>query len=436
MTVADTIEKHIYAESHTRYRSLELPPEWIAPNYNGRSIANVSASIIQLFGGSVSTPPLDAAITRKLFDGVERLVLVVVDALGYQRLLHTLQDNPRNGLASLIREGGRLVPLTSVFPSTTTAALTSLWTGYTPVEHGFLGYQLFLRDFGVRADMIYFSPVATRRLGRDQLLEAGLDPEQFLATPTLAQTLASVGVPVYHLLEYPFVHSGLSRVQLHGAKERRGFVNTSDLWVVLREWLEEHSPQRAVYAVYWSAIDAIAHYYGPSFEGIDAEINNFAYSLEREFLRELSPEARAGTLFLLTADHGQMDAPPQHIISLRDHPELRGHLLMDFAGEPRAAYFYCRNGAVEAARQYLETHLAAQFFVLDSQVALDAGLFGSGARAPQARDRIGDLIVLPRADYSLVGGQDGEAKPLLGRHGGLSSEEMLVPLLAARLDGG
>ncbi len=434
MALGDTIEKHIRAESRARYQALNLPEDWIAPNYAGRSIANLTASIIQLFGGDISTPPLDPAIARKLFEGVERVVLVVVDALGYRGLLDALQDNPRNGFAPLARAGGRLVPLTSVFPSTTTAALTSLWTGYTPVEHGFLGYQLFLRDFGVRADMILFSPVATRGRGRDQLIEAGLKPEEFLATPSLPQTLAPAGVPVYHLLEYPFLRSGLSRVQIRGAKELRGFITTSDLWVVLREWMEEHSPERAVYAVYWSAIDAIAHHYGPSFPGIPAEINNFAYSFEREFLRELSAEARARTLFLLTADHGQVDTPPRDIIYLRDHPGLREHLVMDFAGEPRAAYLYCRNGQVEAARAYLETRLAAQFFVLDSQLALDAGLFGSGTRAPQARDRIGDLILLPRADHSLMEQPLPDVPPMLGRHGGLSAEEMLVPLLAARLD--
>ncbi len=434
MALADTISKHINAESKTRYRSLGLPDEWIAPNYNGRSIVNVTASVIQLFGGEISTPSLEPAITRKLFDGVERVVLVVVDALGYQRLLDALEDNPRNGFASLVRNGGRLVPLTSVFPSTTTAALTSLWTGYTPVEHGFLGYQLFLRDFGARSDMILFSPVATRDQGRDQLLSAGLEPDQFLAVPSLPQTLASVGVPVYHLLEYPFVRSGLSRVQIRGAKELRGFITTSDLWVVLREWVEEHASERGIFAVYWSAIDAIAHYYGPSFEGNLAEINNFAYSFERDFLRGLSSQARERTLFLLTADHGQMDAPPQRIIYLSEYPQLREHLLMDFAGEPRAAYLYCRNGEVDAARRYLETQLADRFFVLDSQVALDAGLFGSGTPAPEARHRIGDLIVLPRADYSLVERRNPDAKPLLGRHGGLATEEMLVPLLAARLD--
>lgn len=433
MPLADHLAKKIRAERSARFRDLDLPEEFIAPNYDGRSIVNVAASLIRLLGGESHTAPLDSAMIKKFSTGVERVVLVVIDALGYPRLLDTLDANPHNGLHALLRQGAHLVPLTSVFPSTTTAALTALWTGASPAEHGFLGYQLFLRDYGVRANMLAFSPVATEDLGRDQLIAAGLEPEKFLPVPSLSQTLAQIGVPTYHLIEQPYLESGLSRVQMRGVRETRGFVTSSDMWVVLRALIEEHANERALFTAYWSALDGIAHTYGPSSPTLTAEVNNLAYSFEREFWRALSPAAREGTLFLLTSDHGQIDTPIQRTIYLREHPRLREHLLMDFAGEPRAAYFYCRSGEVDAAREYLATRLAGKFFVLDSQAALDAGLFGGGARAPEARHRIGDLIVLPRADYILW--EKGDAPKMLGRHGGLSAAEMLVPLIAARLDG-
>jgi hypothetical protein len=432
MSSAERIEKQIRAESGARFEALNLPADWIAPNYGGRSIVNVPASITRIFGGHIPTAPLDPAITKKLAAGVKRVVLVVIDALGYQKLLDTLDANPQNGFHPLLRQGAQLVPLTSVFPSTTTAALTVLWSGYTPAEHGFLGFQLILRDYGVRANMIGFSPVATQELGHDQLLAAGLEPENFLAVRSLPQTLAHVGVPVYHLIEQPFVKSGLSRAQIRGARETRGFVTSSDMWVVLRTWIEDHQTERALFTVYWSEVDAIGHTYGPSSETLTAEVNSLAYSFEREFLRPLSSAAREGTLFLLTADHGLIDTPTHRTIYLRDHPDLRNRLVMDFAGESRAAYFYCRHGEGDAAREYLTTSLEGKFFVLDSQAALNAGLFGSGILAPEARYRIGDLIVLPREDYALVEHRD--ARKMLGRHGGLSSEEMLVPLIGARLD--
>lgn len=431
MEPPSSFEAQLRAGSPARFPSLHLPADWVTPDYGGRSIVNVAATVARIFGAPISTPPLDPALTGDLLQGVRRVVFVVVDALGYAKLLETLDRNPQNGLHALLGQGARLAPVTSVFPSTTTAALTSLWCGYSPYEHGFLGYQLFLRDYGVRANMISFSPVATDSLGRDQLIDGGLEPQNFLAKPSLARTLAPVNVPVYHLLAGAYVKSGLSRVQIRDA-ELQGFVNASDMWVDLREMMEQ-KPAPAVFAVYWSGVDSIGHLYGPSSPTLAAEIDNLAYSFEREFLRVLSPAARRDTLLLLTADHGQIDTPPARAIPLRNHPELRSHLVMDFAGESRAAYLYCRNGEMEAARAYIETRLGDRFLVLDSSAALQAGLFGSGTMAPETPYRIGDLVVIPREDYTLVDHEKSHL--LLGRHGGLTDAEMLVPLIARRLDG-
>jgi predicted AlkP superfamily pyrophosphatase or phosphodiesterase len=433
MNVEQVVEKQIRAERAARFAELNLPDEFVAPNYGGRSIVNIASSIVKILGGNLPTPPLDSEIVNDFSANVRRIVLVIVDAMGYRRFRDALDGNPQNGFHALLRSGARLVPLTSTFPSTTTAALTALWSGYAPAEHGFVGYQLFLREYGARADMISFNPVATRELGKEQLIHAGLEPDKFLAVPSLPQTLEPLGVPVYNFIEQPYAESALSRVQIRGMRETFGFVTSSDMWLTLRAQIEKHRAERALFVAYWSAVDSIAHLYGPSSDTVIAETNNLAYSFEREFLNQLSPAARAGTLFLLSADHGQIDSPAARAVYLRDHPELREHLVMDFAGEPRAAYFYCRNGEVDLAREYIASRLGEQFFVLDSQVALKAGLFGAGTVSPEVKHRIGDLIALPRADYYFWDRND-EPK-MLGRHGGLAEQEMLVPFIAARLDG-
>lgn len=429
-----TDERLLQIRTH-RIPTLNLPNDFIAPNYGGRSIVNVPASIAKIFGVTMTTAPLDAALVEKYSANVNRIVLVIVDALGYQRCLDALNANANNGFNALFKQGAQIAPLTSVFPSTTTAALTALWSGYTPAEHGFLGYQLFLREFGIRSQMISFDPAAMENLTRNQLVTAGLDLEKFVPVPSLPQTLAKAGVPVRNLMEQPYVKSPLSRVQIRGTKEMRGFVTSSDMWVALRALAEEKTAarERALLVAYWSAIDTISHLYGPSSDAVIAEMNNLGYSFEREFLSRLAPPAREGTLFLLTADHGQIDTPHSHTIHLKEHPGLREHLVMDYTGEPRAAYLYVRNGEMDAVREYIAAHLADKFLVLDSKNALDAGLFGSGTIAPEARHRIGDLILLPRGDWVLYD-RDDEPKSL-GRHGGLTEPEMLVPLIAARLDG-
>ncbi len=432
MPLAENIEKQIRAERAARFKKLRLDDEFIAPNYGGRSIVNVPASIVKILGGKIHTPPLDSSILKEFSAGVQRIVLVIADAIGYQQMNDALDANPQNGFHKLLQRGANLVPITSVFPSTTTAALTALWSGYTPAEHGFVGYQLFLREYGVRANMIAFSPVATEQLGGEQLVDAGLEPEKFLPVPSLPQTLAHANVATYNLIEQPYEQSALSRAQMRGIKETLGFVTSSDMWVGLRNLLDEKRKERALFVSYWRALDSIQHTYGASSETVRAEINNLAYSFEYEFLRRLSSAAREGTLFLLTADHGQIDAPARRAVYLRVHPGLRDRIVMDFAGEPRAAYFYCRTGEKDAVREYLTTRLGDKFCVVDSQLALQEGLFGSGIRAPEIKFRIGDLIALPRGDYYFWDRND--ASKLRGRHGGLAEEEMLVPLIAARLD--
>src|SRR5574341_1872563 len=240
MSLAEDIEAQIRAEREARFGGLILPAEFVVPHYGGRSIVNVPASVVRLFGGEFSTAPLDPALIEHFSSDIRRIVLVVVDALGYQRFRDTLRANADNGFHALLRNGGSLSPLTSVFPSTTTAALTALWSGYTPAEHGFLGYSLFLREYGVRAQMIGFNPMATDKLGNEQLVHAGLQPETFLLVPSLPQTLARCNVPTYHLIEQAFAKSALSRAQIRGQKETRGFITSSDMWVLLQQWLEHH----------------------------------------------------------------------------------------------------------------------------------------------------------------------------------------------------
>jgi Type I phosphodiesterase / nucleotide pyrophosphatase len=442
MSLADVIRTRIFAEREARFSALNLPPNFIAPNYGGRSIVNLSASIVRTLGGTIGTAPLDPEILDGLTGGtlpggplpggIRRIVLVILDALGYERALESLAESSDNGFHTLLKAGGRLVPLTSVFPSSTTAALTALWSGFTPAEHGFVGYQLYLREYGARAQMISFNPTATDKLGSEQLLAAGLDPDKFLAVPSLPQTLSAARVPVYNLIEQEFAKSILSRVQIRGQREMFGFLSSSEMWAALRGRIERHSRERALFVAYWSKIDTLSHKYGPSSDMVRAELDNFGYSFEREFLRRLPPAAREGTLFLLTADHGQVDVVPGKAIYMRDHPVLRDHLLMDATGDPRAAYLYARSREADAARDYVEKRLGEQFVVLDSQAALSAGLFGGGVPAPETRFRIGDLILLARGAQCLWS-RDAAPK-MLGMHGALLPQEMLVPLLAARLD--
>jgi hypothetical protein len=412
----------------------ELPGgEFILPHYQGYSIANLPATTAALFDVRVSgTPPVPQEVWGSYAGDVHCVVQVLIDALGYHRLLRFMSGESDTLFHRLLRRGGQLIPLTSVCPSTTTTALSCLWTGRTPLEHGMLGTRLFLRDQGLQANMIYFTPVGFER--HNVLLEEGMKPANFLPIAGMAEVLAEQGIESHVFIERAFTQGGLSDIFFRGVTEVHDVVSGSaaDLWIMLRHFLEERAGQKLFVSVYWGLIDTLAHVRGPSSPAIDAELRGWTTFMAQEFLDRLSPAAAAGTVLTILADHGQVDTPPSRAVRLDKHPQLVQHLLMKPVGEQRLPYLFARQGQTKTVQRYLHQHLSHAFAVLDSERALKAGLFGSGPQAPETAARLGDLILIARHDHILY---DGDKEPhLLGLHGGLSPEEALVPVLMVRLD--
>ena len=100
-------------------------------------------------------------------------------------------------------------------------------------------------------------------------------------------------------------------------------------------------------------------------------------------------------------------------------------------GENRAAYLHCRPGQIEAARDYIEQHWPGKFVVVAQEAVMRSGLLGRELDDRTAA-RLGELLVLSRDDSYLWWA--ASENRMLGRHGSLTRAEMLVPLLAARLD--
>ena len=161
----------------------ELPDgEFVMPYYDGYSIVNLPATTAALFDiqlpGAIALPD---ELWKPFSGSVRCIVQVLIDALGYYRLQRAMSAGPETLFHQIDRRGGSQFPLTSVCPSTTTTALSSLWTGRMPIEHGMLGTRLFLRDQGLRANMIYFTPVGFN--SPNILLDEGMEAGDFLPVP-------------------------------------------------------------------------------------------------------------------------------------------------------------------------------------------------------------------------------------------------------------
>jgi hypothetical protein len=209
------------------------------------------------------------------------------------------------------------------------------------------------------------------------------------------------------------------------------FGNEEECWVNLRQLIEAKQHEKLYLWTYWSGYDSLSHRYGPDDERCELYFTNFSQALKRSLIDRLSPELRKGTLLLFTADHGQVYTPKDPHYSLSNHPEFMNCLHMKPTGENRLAFLHVKPGKESTLREYVAATWPDQFVLVDSKTVLEAGLLGPGIPAPDIYNRLGDLTLFAKGDSYLWWSE--EENPLLGRHGGLIPEEMLVPFVTVRL---
>lgn len=425
---AAELEDYLLNQRTSALAALGLPQEFVLPCY-GLSIANLPATLAAALRGELTgaAPPLPERLWADLATDVRRVVWITLNAAGWPILGQMVAE--QDLLYGRLAREGRLFPITSIFPTSTSSALITLWTGQPPAQHGLVGHTMYLRELGLVADMLLLSRARERR--RDELLRLGLSLEGILPVPGLAEILAGQGIVTRALMNLELARTSFSRLSFRGVAQVSCFVTVTDMCVGLRELLAAHRDERLLLAAYLAEIDIIGHVHGADSESIRAELRALSWLLQREFLDLLSPEERRGTLFVLSADHGQLTRAARSV-HLPDHPGLWDHLLIPPTGSLRAAYLYARQGRLGEVRRYLQERLSEQFAAVDSGEALRAGLLGPGQPTPTVASRLGDLILIGRQNYLLENRKTRRQR--LGMHAGLSADEVLVPVLMARLD--
>lgn len=403
--------------------TLSLGEDVILPQYQGRSIVNLPDSICQWFGiPTFGMGPLENDLTSHANHSFQQVVVVIIDAVSFRHFQTWTSET------STLPEGN-LSPITSISPSTTCAAMTSLWTGQPACRHGIAGYEMWMKEYNMAVNMIVHGPTSYKK-GGGTLVQTGFDPSTFLPVPNLGTHLRSHDIEPHAFQHHSILHSGLSQtflqeVDLHG-------INTAaDMWISVRDLLETYPERRMYITAYWGAVDGYFHRFGPGDERPAAEFKSFIRNLQEHLLDTLSPQSRKETLLLLTADHGQILTPPDPHYHLENHPKLLDMLHIKPTGENRLAYLHIRPGKVQAVREYIGEHWPEKFICASSRKLTSRGLFGPGPYHPRWHSRVGDMTVIAREEAYLW--WPNEENELLGRHGGLSRDEMVVPLLTLPL---
>lgn len=381
----------------------------LVPDYTNGGLVNLMASIALAVGAPpTGHPPLEMVAPEEL-EG-RKLVLLVMDGLGDAFL-------GRQGQSRLKRH--RIGRLSSVFPTTTATAITTFATGLAPRAHGVTGWFTYFRELGSVAAVLPFRP----RHGGAPYSEAGITPAQLVGGPPLTERAT---VPCHVVSPHYIVDSDYSRTTA-GTAERHGYRDLWDFFDRLHAIFEQPGPSYTF--AYWPELDARMHRHGTN----SREVSEHFATFDKALAKFLDAAAGSGATLLVTADHGVMDTQPSHALRLEDHPPLADYLMLPLCGDPRVAFCYLREGRRPDFVRYVESELKDSCQLVDSRELVSSGYFGPGATHPRLHDRSGDVTLIMRDNYILRDRLPTE-KPytLIGVHGGLSAEELYVPL--ARVD--
>lgn len=374
---------------------ITLPPLPI-PQYGSGSLADLLPAVLASLGvaGEESGLPLETG---------SQVAVLLIDGLGWNALLAHPDEAPF--LTELLgRPGSR--PITSVFPTTTPIALTSLGTGLPPGEHGING--LFLR-------------LVSGQLVNTLARPAETDLRALQSRPTTFERAEAGDVVVTRVGPAAFDGNGLTEAGLRGGSYAAG---ESIGERVAEAVAGVRRGARSLTYVYVGDLDATGHRRGCRSEAWRQELVHIDRIAE-----QLAAALPSGATLLVTSDHGMVDVPFDQRWDVATTPAL-DEGVETVAGDLRGVHVHARPGAADDVLAAWRETLDTSFWVLPGEEAIALGLYGPVV-AEQFRPHIGDVVAAAAADVAVTDSRvlPPPVRALLGLHGSLTEDELLVPLL-------
>lgn len=384
-------------------RTVNIPAHF--PDYSGNGFVNLIASLVEARGGRPRHAPLAGLPAAEIRDATN-IVLMIVDGLGDRYIT-------ANGAHGALGRHRR-APISAVFPSTTASAITTSFTGATPLEHGLTGWFTYFSKAACVG-----APLPFQRRGEKAPLAARAD--DIFVERSLLDGLAARPIVVSYR---PIIDSGYN-VHHCGSAERRAY---DDLQGFVEQTVAavRSGPDRKFVYAYWPEFDALSHRHGVGSAQVSAQFDAINSAFE-ELLARL---AGTDTVLVATADHGFIDCPVEDSVELP--AELAALLRFPLCGERRVAFCHVRNEKI-----FIEN--AKRFFggradVRPSRELADEGWFGGGRAHADFAERIGDVALVMNGRATVKDWVPGESRHLhIGNHGGTSEDEMTIPLVVAKL---
>ena len=363
------------------------------PDYHGGSIVNLMSSIATACGGR--TPYAGLRILPKF--QAKNIVLLIIDGLGFDYLQ---QADTAFLHEHLVGE------MTSVFSSTTACAIPTFLTGVAPKQHAMTGWHMLLKELGTVAKILPY----TARFGGSHF---AIEGRELLDTETFFERITRKGYAVVpeeiredktdmfrggKVMSYSTLQ-GFVR-QIRGTLRRRG--------------------SKYVYA-YWPFFDRLVHEHGTE----HAEPRKHLKELDTALSRMV--QGVSDTVFVIAADHGFMDLD---FIELEEHPRLAECLSLPLCGEDRCVHCYVYPARKRQFEEYVKKHLSDVCTMRTRKELLEQDFYGLFEAHPKLYGRIGDYVLVCKKQYAIRDTLLGERhKDFVANHGGMSRDEMVVPLV-------
>ena len=211
-----------------------------------------------LGGAAHTAPPLD--LLGPTGTTSRQVLLWIIDGLGFDYL----RAHPQAVHLNRNLRGS----MTSVYPPTTTSAITTLLTGMAPQQHGLTGWHMYFRELGSILAILPGKP----RYGGVGLGAAGIDTAKLLGHVAFADRIGveTCTISPAGIAGSDFNLAHLGRARLTGYRGLDGLLDAID--AVLHE-----DGRRFVHA-YWPELDSIGHR-----EGIGSEASSHLQELDRAF---------------------------------------------------------------------------------------------------------------------------------------------------------
>ncbi|WEV53552.1 nucleotide pyrophosphatase/phosphodiesterase family protein [Bifidobacterium sp. ESL0704] len=371
-----------------------------------RHISAVLPALSAVIGHPQPTPvhpDPEASRVALGFPRAQSAVIVLVDGLGFWNL--AMREGHAPYLRGLMNREGNSAPIATCIPSTTPIVMGSFGTGTCPGMTGMTGFTQLNQETGGVGQLISFAGAP--------------DPEDLQRQPTVFERLVEAGVRVTSVGLPKFAHSALTRAALRGPD----YQGSQHEELRVRAAIKAAAKPGITY-YYVDDVDKAGHHYGPFSEQWASALENVDGQLQA-LRRGLKP----GTLMVVVADHGMVEADFGNQIDIADRESLTRDVAL-VAGEPRMTMLYARPDAdIEAMAMRWREELAEHARIFTRVEAIEHGLYGSVEERVQPL--IGDVVVCAAGNTTIVDSrtQSEGSMGLKGVHGSLTRLEREIPCL-------